>query len=196
MTMKTKIFFLAALLMAVCGTLSAQHPDVLYAEGKAFYDAKEYKQAVPKLKAAAEKGHKKAQYRLGRCYDKGYGVREDEKAAFAWYSKSAAQGYAKAEYQMGKCYKNGEGTTKDRAKAVEYFRKAAAKGNADGQLALGKCYLKGKGVEENRAKAISLFKKAVSNEKDGKEIMAELRADAAQGDQDAKDILQLLKKAP
>lgn len=192
--MKTKIFFLAALLMAASGAF-AQHPDVLYAEGKAFYDAKEYKQAVPKLKAAAEKGHKKAQYRLGRCYDKGYGVREDDKLAFGWYAKSAAQGYAKAEYQLGKCYKNGEGTTKDRSKAVEYFRKAAAQGNADGQLALGKCYLKGKGVPEDLAKAVALFKKAVSNEKDGKEIMGELRSDAAQGDADAKDILRLLKDA-
>ncbi len=47
-------------------SVSAQNIDKLYKEAKAFYDAKNYTAAVPKLKAAAEKGHKKAQYRLGR----------------------------------------------------------------------------------------------------------------------------------
>ena len=46
---------------------------------------------------------------MGRCYDKGNGVKEDDKQAVAWYAKSAAQGFAKAQYQLGKCYKNGEG---------------------------------------------------------------------------------------
>ena len=49
----------------------AQSADALYKEGKALYDEKKYQQAFPKLKAAAEKGHKKAQYRVGLCYDKG-----------------------------------------------------------------------------------------------------------------------------
>ena len=68
---------------------SAQSAEKLYQQGKALYDAKKYVEAVPKLQAAAEKGHKKAQYRLGYCYDKGRGVKEDDKKAFSWYSKRA-----------------------------------------------------------------------------------------------------------
>ena len=187
----TMRFFITTLLLVLCTVGSAQNVDKLYAEGKALYDAKKYTQAIPKLKVAAEKGHKKAQYRMGRCYDKGNGVREDDKQAVAWYAKSAAQGYAKAQYQLGKCYKNGEGVTKDVKKAFEYFSLAAKQDNADAQLALGKCYLKGKGVVADKAKAKAWFVKAVKNEKDGKQIVQELRKDAANGDDDAKLILQM-----
>ena len=165
--------------------IGAQSASKLYDEGKALYDAKDYAKAIVKLKAAAEKGHKKAQYRLGFCYDKGKGVKENDALAFQWYSKSAAQGYSKAQYQLGKCYKDGEGTTKDRAKAIELFTKAANQGNANAQYQLGKAYMKGKD---------SLLKKAINNEKDGKEILQEIRKKAAEGDEDDKQILVLIKK--
>ncbi len=177
-------------LALVCG---AQSADKLYQEGKKLYDNKQYAQAVVKLRAAADKGHKKAQYRLGRCYDKGNGVAENDQMAVQWYTQSAAQGYAKAQYQLGKCYKNGEGVEKNLAKAIDYYSKAAKQDNADAQLALGKCYLKGKGVTADKAKAKSWCKKAVKNEKDGKQILAKLREEAAAGDTDAQAILALIK---
>jgi TPR repeat protein len=116
------MFTLLALLMGV--TVSAQSADKLYEQGKALYDAEKYKEAVPKLRQAAEKGHKKAQYRLGRCYDKGRGVKEDNTTAYQWYLKSANQDYAKAQYQLGRCYLKGKGTTADAAKAKTWLKKA------------------------------------------------------------------------
>ena len=106
-------------LMLSAGAL-AQNADALYKEGKALYDAKNYQKAFPKLKAAADKGHKKAQYRVGRCYDKGYAVAKNDAVAVSWYRKSASQGYAKAQYQLAKCYLNGE----DEAKAKAWLNKA------------------------------------------------------------------------
>jgi hypothetical protein len=173
-------------------TSGAQNVEKLYDQGKALYDAKKYQEAFPKLKAAAEQGHKKAQYRLGRCYDKGNGVEEDNKQAFAWYLKSADQGFAKAQYQVGKSYKNGEGVTEDKAKAFDYFTKAAKQDNGEAQLALGKCYLKGKGTAQDLEKAKVWLKRAIKNEKDGKAIHQELRDELAQGDEDAKTILQMV----
>ena len=111
-----------ALTMSI--TVGAQDIDKIYEEAKALYDAKNYKAALPKLKVAAEKGHKKAQYRLGRCYDKGHGVTENNKVAFAWYQKSAAQNYAKGQYALGKCYLKGKGTNADEAKAKIWITKA------------------------------------------------------------------------
>lgn len=143
--------------LAVSMTAGAQDVKELYKQGKAFYDAKNYTQAFPLLKKAAEKGHKKAQYRLGRCYDKGHGVDEDNKTAFKWYSKSAAQGYADAEYQ------------------------------------LGRCYLKGKGTIADKKKAKSWLSKAVKDEKEGDKILQKIKENAAEGDEDAKAILQLLR---
>ena len=188
-----KHWLLTLIALAVGMTADAQSAEKLYKEGKALYDAKNYTAAVPKLKAAAEKGHKKAQYRLGRCYDKGRGVPEDDKQAFQWYSKAAKQDYHKALYHLGQCYKDGEGVEKDRKKAVEYFTKAARMDNADAQYQLGKAYLKGKGIAADEKKAKSWLNKAVKNEKGGDDILKKIRKDANDGDEDAKRILALLR---
>jgi TPR repeat protein len=189
-----RFFTLAALLLSVVLGANAQSADKLYEEGKALYDADKFTQAIAKLKPAAEKGHKKAQYYMGRCYDKGHGVTEDDKIAFSWYMKAAKQGHAKSQYQVGKCYKDGEGVEKDKKQAFSWFSRAAAQDNAKAQLALGKAYMKGKGVASDQAKAKSWLKKAVTNEKDGDEILEELRKDKAAGDEDAKQILQIVGK--
>lgn len=189
---KIAMMMLALMLSIAAGAQSAEK---LYKEGKALYDAKNYEQAVPKLKAAAEKGHMKAQYRLGLCYDKGRGVPEDDKQAFRWYQKSAAQNFAKAQYQLGKCYKDGEGVEKDKDKAFEYFTKAAKQDNADAQYQLGKAYLKGKGVAADEAKAKHWLKKAINNEKDGDKILKEIRKDASEGNETDQKVLNLLNKS-
>ena len=112
------------LLALLCLAAGAQNADKLYKEGKALYDAKKYTEAVPKLKAAADKGHKKAQYRLGRCYGKGHGVAEDDAQAFLWYQKSARQDYGKAQYRVGKAYLKGKGVAADEKQARTYLRRA------------------------------------------------------------------------
>jgi len=180
--------------LLLCMAVGAQSAEALYKEGKALYDAKDYAKAFPKLKAAAEKGHRKAQYRVGRCYDKGRGVTEDDQLAVQWYEKSAKQDYAKAQYQLGKCYKDGEGVEKNRAKAIELFRKAAQQENADAQYQLGKAYMKGKDIPADEKKARSFLRKAVNNVKGGAEILAKIRKDAADGDEDAKRMLVILGK--
>ena len=105
-------------------SISAQSADKLYDEGKKLYDQEQYKEAVPKLQAAADKGHKKAQYRLGRCYDKGYGVKENDQKAFELYQKSAKQDYAKAMFQLGKCYMKGKGVTANQEEALKWIKRA------------------------------------------------------------------------
>lgn len=194
-TNRASVLRLLAILAVLlfCTSVSAQRAESLYRDGKALYDAKNYKEAFPKLKAAAEKGHKKAQYRVGLCYDKGRGVAEDDVQAVAWYRKSADQGFAKAQNQLGKCYKNGEGIAKDEKKAVELFMKAAKQDNADGMYQLAKCYLTGKGVAKDEAKARSWVRKAVRDEDDGESIRAEIQEDAANGKEVDKRLLEMIK---
>lgn len=103
---------------------NAQSADKLYDEGKKLYDQEQYKEAVPKLQAAADKGHRKAQYRLGRCYDKGYGVKENDQKAFELYQKSAKQDYAKAMFQLGKCYMKGKGVAANQEEARKWIKRA------------------------------------------------------------------------
>ena len=118
-----RLIYLCILLMCSI-SISAQSADKLYDEGKKLYDQEQYKEAVPKLQAAADKGHKKAQYRLGRCYDKGYGVKENDQKAFELYQKSAKQDYAKAMFQLGKCYMKGKGVTANQEEARKWIKLA------------------------------------------------------------------------
>lgn len=190
--MKRLLTMMLALML--CIGAGAQTAKALYDEGKAYYDAEQYDKAIPKLKAAADKGHKKAQYRLGRCYDKGRGTAENDQLAFQWYQKSANQGYAKAQYQLGQCYKDGDGVEKDKKKAFQLFMQAAKQENADGEYAVGKAYYKGKGVAADKAQAKKWLSRAVKNEKGGDEVLEDLRKDAAEGDEDAKGMLSLIGK--
>ena len=189
-----KTIMTTTLLLLLSIAAQAQSADALYEAGKKLYDQKKYTEAVKKLLPAAQKGHKKAQYRMGRCYDKGHGVAEDNGKAFEWYSKSAAQGYHKGLYQVGRCYKKGKGVAKDKKKAFDYFTKAAKQGYAKAEFALGECYFEGKGVAEDKEKARKLFLRAINDEKDGAEILQELKTDAAAGDEDAIAIRQFLGK--
>ena len=116
--------FITTLLLMLCMVAKAQSADALYEEGKKLYDAKKYELAFKKLLPAAQKGHKKAQFRVGRCYDKGHGVEESNSKAYTWYLKSSQQGYGKAQYQLAKCYMKGKGTTKDTAKAKAWMLKS------------------------------------------------------------------------
>ena len=125
MTMKK--IMTTMLLAMLCLAAGAQNAETLYKEGKALYEAKKYDQAVPKLKAAADKGYKKAQYQLGKCYKEGYGVKKDRKTATALFMKAANQGNAKAEYEVGKAYLKGKGgLTADEKKARSWLKKAVA----------------------------------------------------------------------
>ena len=117
-----RLFLMLALLVSM--TAGAQNVETLYTEGKALYDAKNYAAALAKLRPAAEKGHKKAQYRVGRCYDKGYGVEESNEEAVKWYQKSADQGYYKAEYQLARAYVKGKGVPVDEKKAKMWLKRS------------------------------------------------------------------------
>lgn len=78
---------------------------------------------------AAEQGHADAQYKLGGCYENGWGVEEDADAAAEWYLKAAEQGHADAQYEMGYILHNVcEGCEEE---GIEWWRKAAAQGQED-----------------------------------------------------------------
>ncbi len=141
----------------------------LYAEGRRYYNSKDYNKAVEyfrKAKAveyfrkAADLGYVYAQNSLGVCYANGKGVPQDYEKAVEWYRKAAAQGHAWSQNDLGDCYYDGKGVPQDYEKAVEWYTKAAAQGNAVAQNNLGNCYYYGRGVPQDYEKAVEWYRKA------------------------------------
>ena len=95
---------------------------------------------------AANRGHVFAQYSLGVIYEKGQGVKKDDKEAVKWYRQSADQGLAEAQYNLGTMYEKGLGVKQNFKEAAKYYRKAAGQGDVQAQYNLGIMYEKGQGV--------------------------------------------------
>ena len=70
---------------------------------------------------AAEQGHDRAQFNLGKFYYDGKGVVQDYQEASAWYKKAAEQGYADAQNNLGLMYSKGHGVTQDHKEAAGWY---------------------------------------------------------------------------
>ena len=151
-----------------------------YQDGVDAFDKKDFKAALKKLKPLAEKGHAKAQNKLGEMYGKGQVVSQDYKEAFKWLLKSAeqknlaAQRLIRASYHklhkevaeqgdsyaqrfLGDSYYLGLEVTQDYAEAAKWYKKAAEQGDSVSQIILGAMYEKGKGISKDFVEAYKWF---------------------------------------
>jgi hypothetical protein len=78
----------------------------------------------------AEASDSQAQFELGRAYEDGKGVAQDDEQAVQWFRKSAEQGNAQAQNSLGVMYAQGRGVQGDREEAIRWYRKAAKQGPA------------------------------------------------------------------
>lgn len=110
--------------------------------------------AVELWREAANKGHVKAQYMLGCCYDRGIGVPQSLEDALLWYHSAAENGLADAQLVLGIYYENKEDPSYE--EAVEWYAKAAKQGHTQAIFNISCCYAKGLGVEKSVEKAVEL----------------------------------------
>lgn len=101
----------------------------------------------------AEASDSQAQFELGRAYEDGKGVAQDDEQAVQWFRKSADQGNAQAQNSLGVMYALGRGVQRDKEEAVSWYRKAAKQGLAEGIYNVAISYYNGEGIEENTALA-------------------------------------------
>ncbi len=93
----------------------------------------DWQQVVSLWKQAARKGHSRAQFYLGVCYDNGLGVPQDIRLAAQWYRRAAEQGHSTAQYNLGFCYLEGQGVRKNGKSARNWFYQAAMAGEINAQ---------------------------------------------------------------
>ena len=109
------------------------------------------------------------EYRIGKFYDSGKGVKQDYNEAANWYQKAADQNHKYAQYSLGVLYLHGKGFDFENEdhnvylqKAFSLFEKSAEQNNAYAAYELGKMYEKGVACEIDINMANQHYKKALN----------------------------------
>lgn len=126
--------------------------------------------AVTSLQYAAENGHALAQWKLGRMYADGDGVKHDDLRAFEYFrrivnsqgdesaNQAQARFVANAFVALGHYYRDGIPNSPVKAdpnRARDMFAYAASYfGDPDAQFHLAQLYLKGEGVQKDSKQAV------------------------------------------
>ena len=97
-------------------------------EGKAAFESEDYSVALREFRPLAEEGHGGAQFYLGTCFAKGFGVERDNNEAAKWYIKSAEQGDMDSQYAIGFMYFKGHGVNKNYLAGFQWNILAALQG--------------------------------------------------------------------
>ena len=135
-------------------------PEYLFRKGEEELNNGSKEAAFKCFTKAAGLGHLKAQWKLGECYYKGWGVKQNHQEAVSWYRMAAEKGEAEAQCRLGFCYFRGRGIGKDEKEAIRWYSTAARKGNAEAQCKLGECYLNGQSVPRDVPEALKWYSMA------------------------------------
>jgi TPR repeat protein len=133
-----------------------------YPASSNFIDAEKW------LRMAAEKGHTRAQFRLGEfhrmgfnCYfDKVTGEARDKAEAEKWIRIAANQGLAEAQHLLARCYLDGIVVPKDNQEGLRWLNKSVEQGCAEAQYFLARLYMSGSSVPQDYHEAIRWLSKA------------------------------------
>lgn len=121
-----------------------------FQQGLVFLEAGENEKAVRMLRLAAKQGQPAAQYRLGKMYESGLGVKANLTEARKWIAKAADGGNRIAMHDLGHYLATGaDGSPPDINKAVSWFQQAADRGVLDSQFNLGVLYHQGSGLPQS-----------------------------------------------
>jgi TPR repeat protein len=113
------------------------------------------------LLSRAERGDALAQYQLGRLYDLGESVPENDDESFKWYNLAADQGVPEAQHRLGLMYEFGLGVEKDEVEAGQWYYVAAELGLSQAQYETGRMHYLGLGgFTSNQIKAAEFFRMA------------------------------------
>jgi TPR repeat protein len=81
---------------------------IAYNEGMVFYEAKDFRQALPLMAEASDLGNSQAMLILGTMYLLGEGVKEDGRLAVLWLQRAIDEGVDDAISVLGMAYATGK----------------------------------------------------------------------------------------
>ena len=171
----------------------------------AFYDDKAWNSADAQkwLRAAADKGHARAQDRVGQLYALGKGVKQDYKEAQRWFQMAEKSNLPLARYHLGLLEWQGVLGPRSLEKAYGWCEKAgealgdaAGKGDVEAMVALGWMFQEGMGKVQDHAKALGYYQDAAESEYGpAMTQLAIVYRDGKAGDKNPAEATKLLQKA-
>mgnify|MGYP000509382052 CR=1 FL=1 len=120
-----------------------------FEDGENAYKKGNYSKAMSIWLPLAEQGDAKAQYKVGKMYDKGQGQKQNQNEAFIWFKVAAEKNNIDAQAAIGEMYLKGEGVKQDNTEAFKWNKIAAIQGEPTGQNNLGVMYENGYGVTKD-----------------------------------------------
>lgn len=145
--MKKTLLTISAILTAILSF--AQGAEELNKESKDFLNKQDFKNAVPLIKSAAEKGSAEAQYNYGICFQQGIEMMKSDSMANTWFLKAANQGWKNAQFKMAYNYATGCGVTKNASQAFNWSVKCAEQQDVECMFNVVTCYMNGNGTIKN-----------------------------------------------
>lgn len=119
---------LALCLTLVC--LLSQPAFAGFEEGRKFYNARKWKEAILHLRPLAEKGDDRAMMLLGNMYNEGFGVERNYREALSLYKKAATiKNNTEAMIAVATSHLKGLGVPASRKTALQWFERSADLGN-------------------------------------------------------------------
>jgi tetratricopeptide (TPR) repeat protein len=136
-----------------------QQADALYQHGRG--KPEDFKEALRLFTIAAEQGHPKAQFYVGRMYHLGHATRKNGPKAEFWYLKAGNNGNATAWNNLANIYMGRSGVPYNPKKVIECYQKSVDLGNGMAASNLGYIYQYGRhGQKADLDKAIDYYEKA------------------------------------
>ncbi len=158
--MTLKRFALAAFAVLLTATTAVADENASYSDGLAAFSQKQYTVAVQIWEPLAQGGHVGAQFNMGRMYDEGVGVVENDVTAVYWYKLAAQSDFAPAMVQYGLAMIDGRTGTVDYVEGFAVMQRAAETGDAEAQFQMGKFYRDGVVVEKDYFEAVRWYQAA------------------------------------
>ncbi len=123
------IFFIAGLSIELSQTFSEEaeygEMDLAWIE----YRNKNYQQSFSLFMSLAEAGNADAMYIIGKMYQAGQGIPQDNPKALLWVEKSARNGNHQAQTELASFYSKGIGTDKNLVLAYAWYGFAVLNGS-------------------------------------------------------------------
>jgi TPR repeat protein len=132
------------------------------------YYAKDFKKALPMFEQLKREENIESNYYLGTMYYSAYGVKQDYKKAFEYYTLASNlpnKKRLKSIFNIATMHAQGKGVIEDNQKAFKFFKILDDENIGVAQYYMGLMYTNGYGIQEDQKKAVLYYEKGCNSKK-------------------------------